>query len=93
MKASLEPTLAVAGLSDCLITQPPDSDEFWFGNADLWTALPISGTWHQLALGEKFRWWSEEFDVHEDATPDLVVTASRWGRARIAGVRGDQRLS
>jgi len=92
MKASLEPTLAVAGLSDCLITQPPqppfippppwpaqppDSDEFWFGDADLWTALPISGTWRQLALGEKFWWWSEEFDVHEDATPDLVVTARR----------------
>lgn len=28
-------------------------------------------------LGEKFLWWSEEFDVDEDETPDLIMTAKR----------------
>jgi hypothetical protein len=92
MKASPDPILAVAGPSDCPVTQPPEppfippspwpaqppgSDEFWFGDAGLWTALPTSGSWRQLALGEKFWWWSEAFDVRENATPDLTVTAKR----------------
>ena len=79
-------------LSDCAVTQspevafippepwpsqPPGPDEFWFGDRGLWTALPESGSWHQLMLGEKNFWWSEEFDVSEDATPDLSVTARR----------------
>ena len=92
-KASHGTTSAIAGLSDCPVIQPPEPPfippspwpeqppglpyEFWFGDDNLWTALPISGSWRQLALGEKFWWWSEEFDVHEDATPDLVVTARR----------------
>jgi hypothetical protein len=37
----------------------------------------MDGSWPQLASGEKFWWWSEEFDVNEDATPDLTVTARR----------------
>jgi hypothetical protein len=57
--------------------QAPGADEFWFGNASLWTALPKSGDWRQLALGEKFWWWSEEFDVSKDTTPDLRVRAKR----------------
>ena len=57
--------------------QPPGDDQFWFGKSGLWTALPRSGSWRQLALGEKFWWWSEEFDVSEDTTPGLVVTARR----------------
>ena len=79
-------------LSDCPVTripevdfippepwpsQPPGTDEFWFGSRGLWTALPQSGSWRQLALGEKNFWWSEEFDVSEDETPDLKVTARR----------------
>jgi hypothetical protein len=36
-------------------------------------ALPASGTWAQLARGEKFWLWSKEFDVHEDETPDFTV--------------------
>jgi dipeptidyl aminopeptidase/acylaminoacyl peptidase len=55
--------------------QPPGSDQFWYGDNALWTALPAGGSWRQLALGEKFWWWSEKFDVAEDATPDLTVTA------------------
>lgn len=91
-KASHETTSTIAGLSDCSVTQPPErpfippspwplqppgAGEFWFGNDGLWTALPSSRSWRQLALGEKFWWWSEEFDVSEDTTPDLTVTAKR----------------
>jgi hypothetical protein len=57
--------------------QPPGEDRFWYGESGLWTALPVSGSWAQLARGEKFWWWSEEFDVSEDTTPDLTLTASR----------------
>lgn len=57
--------------------QPPGEDQFWFGEHGLWTALPVDGGWRQLALGEKFWWWSEAFDVSEDTTPDLGVTAKR----------------
>ena len=58
-------------------SQPPGKDQFWLGDNGLWTALPASGSWRQLALGEKFWWWSEEFDVTEDAMPNLTVTARR----------------
>lgn len=57
--------------------QPPGEDRFWFGDAGLWTALPSSGSWAQLARGEKFWWWSEAFDVAEDSTPNLEITARR----------------
>lgn len=57
-------------------SQPPE-DRFWYGDASLWTALPPDGSWPQLARGEKLWWWSEQFDVSEDATPDLSVTAER----------------
>jgi len=85
-------TSANAQSSDCQVTQPPepafippepwpsepaDTDKFWYGDIGLWTALPTDGSWPQLALGEKFFWWSEEFDVSEDETPDLTVTATR----------------
>jgi hypothetical protein len=80
------------GRSDCPVTQPPEpafippapwpaqppgTGEFWFGSSGLWTALPRNGNWRQLALGEKFWWWSAEFDVAEDTTPDLTVRARR----------------
>ena len=62
--------------------QPPGAHEFWFGSAGLWTALPNSGAWRQLAIGEKFWWWSERYstsDVAKDHPPDLVVSASPLG--------------
>lgn len=82
-----------AQLSDCPVTRPPETafipskpwpaqppgeDQFWFGDSGLWTALPTSGSWRQLALGEKFWWWSEAFDVAADSTPGLIVTARRF---------------
>lgn len=92
-QASPETAPSIAGHSDCPITAPPETpfippapwpaqppqfpNEFWFGDAGLWTVLPASGDWRQLALGEKFWWWSEEFDVNEDTTPDLTMTARR----------------
>lgn len=60
-----------------LPAKPPDTDRFWFGEAGLWTALPVSGAWPQLAAGEKFLLWSEEFDVTEDETPDIALAARR----------------
>lgn len=56
---------------------PPRQDSFWFGGNGLWTVLPEDGSYPQLLLGEKFFWWSEEFDVTEDETPDLHLTAVR----------------
>lgn len=57
--------------------QPPDEHRFWFGDNELWTALPRTGNWRQLALGDKFWWWSEAFDVAEEPMPALTVTARR----------------
>jgi hypothetical protein len=57
--------------------QPPDDSRFWYGEAGLWTALPVSGAWPLLADWDKFWLWSEDFDVYEDETPDFTVTARR----------------
>ncbi|MBA4181621.1 MAG: hypothetical protein C0506_13605 [Anaerolinea sp.] len=56
---------------------PPMKDSFWYGTPSLWTELPINGAWPQLALGEKFWWWSEDFDARAEPNPDLVITARR----------------
>lgn len=83
-------TSAYSQFSNCQVTQPPDpsfvppdpwpsrppgTGKFWFGDNSLWTALPTNGSWRQLVLGEKFWWWSENFNGSKDATPDLTVTA------------------
>ena len=57
--------------------EPPQDDRYWFGDAGLWAALPANGEWTQLAKGEKFLLWSEEFDVRKDETPDFVLRATR----------------
>jgi hypothetical protein len=89
---SPELTAAISIPSDCPVTRPPETpftpprpwpaeppraDRYWFGDSGLWTALPIDGTWGALAQGDKFWWWSQEFDVSEDETPDLTLSASR----------------
>lgn len=58
-------------------TNPPPGSDFWYGDAKLWTALTDGGEWAQLALGEKFWWWSADFDVGTESEPALVVTARR----------------
>ncbi len=55
---------------------PPEPGEFWFGEPGLWTALPNDGSWAQLALGEKFWFWSEAYLLSEDYTPDITLTAT-----------------
>lgn len=45
----------------------------WYGDDDLWTVVPIDGS----HLPRKSVWWSADFDVTEDETPDLAVT---WRR-------------
>jgi hypothetical protein len=57
--------------------EPPDPSRFWYGEPGLWTSLPLSGEWAQLADWDKFLMWSQKFDVHEDETPDFVVSARR----------------
>lgn len=59
--------------------EPPTTGWFWYGQPELWTALPESGVWQQLRYGEKFWWWSENFDVREDSTPDLKIAARQLG--------------
>jgi hypothetical protein len=43
----------------------------------LWTALPESGSWGQLARGEKFFWWSADYAVRDELVPNLTVTGRR----------------
>jgi hypothetical protein len=92
VRPALSPIYAA---EDCPVTRPPDPPfvppapwpaeppgdvQFWLGSAGLWTALPTSGSWSQLARGEKFWWWSElygEEDVLTDMAPDLSVSARR----------------
>jgi hypothetical protein len=56
---------------------PPNAGEFWYGTAALWTTLPEDGAWGQLARGEKFFWWSAEYDVKAELVPDLTITGRR----------------
>lgn len=90
--ATLPPATAYieASAEACPVTRPPDpqfvprppypalppvTDSFWYGTRSLWTVLPLDGRWSQR--GERFWWWSEEFKVADDETPDLVLTARR----------------
>lgn len=76
----------------CPVTQPPDppfmpsapvpatapnAGQFWYGEEDLWTMLPVDGTWAQLARGEKVFWWREGYDGSEEPEPELAMTARR----------------
>ena len=61
--------------------QPAEVGWFWVGTPGLWTALPADGRWAQLALGEKFWFWSQEFDVQQEPEPGLRLTATRLDAA------------
>lgn len=86
------PTYIESSAEACPVTRPPDprfvprppyptapplKDSFWYGTPSLWTVLPIDGAWPQLALGEKFWWWSEEFNARNEPNPDVALTARR----------------
>ena len=49
--------------------------QFWFGTNDLWTNLPIEGTWK--GLPQKIFWWREGYDWHAENPPQLTVTGRR----------------
>lgn len=95
-EARIEAELVESEASACPTTQPPErrfvppepwpetppqDDQFWYGKGGLWTALPNDGSWAQLQKGEKVWWWSEDFDVSEDSTPDLTVTARKLDKS------------
>lgn len=53
---------------------PIGEGQAWFGSAELWTSLPLDGTY----LPRKSVWWSEDFaGGGEESTPDLRVTWTR----------------
>lgn len=60
----------------------PFENEFWFGNENLWTALPRDGRWSGLPLNpdgytQKIFWWSTLFSIEDEPQPDLVVFGKR----------------
>jgi hypothetical protein len=55
---------------------------FWHGNDDLWTRLPIDGSWRGLPVnGSGFRqkvfWWHPGFDGGAESRPEMTVTGRR----------------
>jgi hypothetical protein len=84
----------------CHVTKPPlmafnppspypaelPASSFWFGTENLWTMLPMDGTWkglpHSLptpdsASGNKLFWWHEGYDWSTESVPNLEVTGRR----------------
>ena len=56
---------------------------FWYGTADLWTALPTSGRL-LVTGGDKTFWWSPEFDYSDEPNPSIMVTANHRGGSAAA---------
>src|SRR5579864_5274650 len=57
---------------------------FWFGTDELWTFLPVNGTWRfghptgdSPIFREKLFFWQQGFDWHEEPQPKLKVTGKR----------------
>lgn len=65
--------------------RPPDGGEFWYGSAELWTALPGDGTWGQLLRGDKVLWWREGFDGSIENRPALEMVGRRLDAPFAAG--------
>jgi hypothetical protein len=83
----------------CPVTKPPlmafsppspypaelPANSFWFGTENLWTILPMDGTWkglpHYLPTDSAFRnklfWWHEGYDWRTESVPNLEVTGRR----------------
>lgn len=60
----------------------PTLGEFWYGAAELWTAVPEDGEWRGLPHNEhgytqKIFWWSKDYFWLDDPQPPLVVTGRR----------------
>lgn len=95
-------TAADTSKGDCPVTQPPKKafvppapfpesppaeDIFWYGSDDLWTSLPIDGTWwglpyhtHEDGSGhyvQKVVWWNKDYDWQSEPKPEFTVKARR----------------
>jgi hypothetical protein len=96
----------------CPVTKPSDrpfvppspyttelcKDTFWFGTNQLWTFLPIDGTWRGLphytpsdpTFRQKLFWWRQGYDWRTEPQPKLTVTGRRLDSVspplRISGV-------
>lgn len=83
----------------CVVTRPPEktfvppapypSDSskysFWFGTNQLWTFLPVTGTWLHLGhytpddptFRQKMFWFAQGYDWRKEPQPKLVITGRR----------------
>ena len=64
----------------------PSLGEFWYGTAELWTAVPEHGAWrglphHKDSYTQKVFWWSEDYFWLNDPQPSLLVTGRRLDMA------------
>jgi hypothetical protein len=97
--AELATSIQAAASDSCPVTQPPlmsfippspyptelPAGSFWFGTENLWTNLPMDGTWKGLphyrpadsAFRNKLFWWHEGYDWRTDNPPNLTVTGRR----------------
>ena len=97
--ADLAASIQAAASHSCPATMPPlmsflppspyptelPSGSFWFGTENLWTTLPMDGTWKGLlhyrpadsAFRNKLFWWHEGYDWRTENAPNLTVTGRR----------------
>ena len=92
----ITPPVEIDPSDACPVTSPPDpafvppppysryapSGEFWYGTADLWTAVLGDGTWRQLphdetGYSQKVFWWRKDYNGESDPQPRLTVTGQR----------------
>ncbi len=81
-------TCPVTKTSDPPFTPPeqypdnPPEQNFWYGSASLWTAIPSNGVWYDLphnseGYSQKVFWWRDGYSVTEEPEPALIVTGRR----------------
>jgi hypothetical protein len=97
--ADLAVSIEAAASNSCPVTKPPSisfippspyptelpAGSFWFGTENLWTILPMDGTWKGLlhyrpadsAFRNKLFWWHEGYDWRAETAPNLTVTGRR----------------
>jgi hypothetical protein len=63
----------------------PSFGEFWYGTNQLWTALPLDGTWKNLphytptdpTFRQKVFWWRQGYNPSTEPQPNLTVAGRR----------------
>ncbi len=82
-QVTLPPSPAFVPPAPAPATPPSEyAGQYWYGSPDLWTMLPIDGTWRHLQLGsgglsQSLFWWSQGYSASAEAKPALSVAASR----------------